>query len=261
MKVGICQLTSVLDYKANLSKVESALQKCNEEACEYLFLPECFLSMSDGRSVSPYVVSTNNLILDEVISLAKKYNVYLVGGSAATRENDLIKNRTYNISSDGELFESYDKIHLFSCELSSKKINEGDIYTSGDKLNLVKINEFIIGQCICFDLRFSQMALEYRKMGANILIYPSAFTVPTGKAHWHSLLRARAIESQCFVIAAAQWGSHNENIKTFGHSLIIDPWGEVLVDAKEGEKVLFTDIDLNLVNEVRKKVPMDAYLK
>ena len=110
---------------------------------------------------------------------------------------------------------------------------------------------------ICFDMRFSELGLHYRMNGAEILTFPAAFTVPTGKAHWHTLLRARAIENQCFVIAAAQWGVHNEKIQTFGHSLVVDPWGDVLLDLTEGEKVGVVDLDFERINFIRHSVLMN----
>ena len=119
---------------------------------------------------------------------------------------------------------------------------------------MIEAGPLKIGLGICFDVRFPEMARGYSKKGANLLTFSSAFTVPTGKAHWHTLVRARAIENQCFVVASAQWGQNNERISTYGHSLVVDPWGEILADAGEGEKVITAELNLDYVQEVRKKV-------
>jgi deaminated glutathione amidase len=133
-------------------------------------------------------------------------------------------------------------------------IDESRVYTRGTKSQMVDVLGFKLGLTICFDLRFPELFRAYSAAGANMLSISSAFTVPTGKAHWHTLVRARAIENQCYVIASAQWGQHNEKISTFGHSLIVDPWGEILADAQEGEKIIFAEVTLEKVEQVRARL-------
>jgi predicted amidohydrolase len=263
MRVGVIQLTSNLDPAINLKKIEGFLEQAKVENATHVFLPECFYSISNGQTPSPYLIEEDKdgPHYEAVKNLAKKFGIALIGGSAATKSSKGILNRSYNFDSKGVDLGHYDKIHLFACDLKNnkgeeKRIFESDIYTSGSELKLIQDGPLKVGLNICFDLRFSEMAYQYRKQGANLLTYPSAFTVPTGKAHWHTLNRARAIESQCFVIASAQWGQHNERIQTFGHSLVIDPWGEILADAGEGEKIVFSDLNLDRVDEVRRSVLM-----
>ena len=119
---------------------------------------------------------------------------------------------------------------------------------------MIEVNQFKIGLSICFDLRFPELFRNYSSQGANVLSISSAFTVPTGKAHWHTLVRARAIENQSYVVASAQWGKHNDKMSTFGHSLVVDPWGEVLVDAEEGEKIVFAEFSLDRIKSVRERL-------
>ncbi|GAB4021866.1 MAG: carbon-nitrogen hydrolase family protein [Bdellovibrio sp.] len=258
IKIGVIQLTSQLDYKVNLEKISSFLEKASQESAKYIFLPECFYSMSDGTKPSPHLINGMDEHYANIQNLAKKYQVYLLAGSAAIKEGDKVKNRAYNFAPDGTDLGQYDKIHLFSCDImrkgEEKRINEADIYTPGQTPQLIQAGPFNIGLGICFDLRFPEQSRDYTMKGANLLTYSSAFTVPTGRAHWHTLLRARAIENQLFVVAPAQWGVHNQRIITYGHSLVIDPWGEVLVDAGEGEKIVFAELDLERVNEVRRSV-------
>ncbi|OUR96175.1 hypothetical protein A9Q84_07385 [Halobacteriovorax marinus] len=260
MKVAIVQITSVLDYKKNLKKLENLLNEIKGQSVQAVFLPECFYSMSNGKGATPHLVAEGNEHYKNIQALARKFDVALIGGTAATMSDGAVVNRAYNFDSSGVDLGFYDKVHLFSCDITKngkrKKINEGDVYTSGKLDKLLEFQKIKIGLGVCVDLRFSEMALRYRNMGAQVLTYSSAFTVPTGKAHWHTLVIARAIESQCFVIASAQWGENNEIIQTFGHSLIVDPWGEILVDLKEGEGISVCDIDLTLIQEVRSQVIM-----
>ncbi|MGB0454540.1 MAG: carbon-nitrogen hydrolase family protein [Bacteriovoracaceae bacterium] len=261
MKVALVQICSSLDYKHNLSVLEGLLKEAKVEGASAAFLPECFYSMSDGTKPSPYLVEFENEHFQKIQSLAKKFNIALIGGSVAYESHEeKVLNRAINLDQNGELINFYDKRNLFAIDLkkneTQKKIVEADIYKSGSKPCMVDFNDWKIGINICFDLRFSELAYEYRKNGAEVLTYASAFTRPTGKAHWKTLLRARAIESQCYVIASAQWGEHNERIKTYGHSMIIDPWGEVLVDLEEGDKVSVVEISKEKVLEVRSQVPM-----
>lgn len=258
MKVGVIQLNSKLDAEQNINKIEELILEGKKDGAEIFFLPECFLSMSDGTKPTPYLMDTGNEWYLKVQMLAKKHGVALVGGSAATvnPNSDKVLNRAYNFDKEGRDLGHYDKIHLFACDLPDKKISEGNIYAHGNQDKLIEVNGVKIGLGICFDLRFSEMALKYRRAGAEILTYASAFTVPTGKAHWHTLLRARAIETQCFVIASAQWGFHNERMQTYGHSLVVDPWGEVLLDLQDGEKVGVVDLDFSSITRVRQSVLM-----
>jgi len=256
MKIGVIQICSALDYKKNLAKLAIFLQEAKEAKVEAVFLPETFYSISDGKKCTPYLVEEGNEHFKNIQNLAKKYSLYILGGSAATRVGDKVVNRNYNFDPEGLLIGIYDKRHLFSCDLGTKVVDEGDLFAAGDKESLIEVGPLKIGLSICFDLRFPAVYQSYKKAGANLLTISSAFTVPTGKAHWHTLLRARAIENQCFVVAAAQWGKNNDKVETYGHSLIIDPWGEVLADACDGEKLIVADIDLLRVEKAAKAIKL-----
>ncbi len=257
MKVAVIQLTSVLDFKTNLKTIRSFLKEAKEKGAVAAFLPEVFYSMSDGITPTPFLVDVGNEHYREIQKLATDFEMALIGGSAAASLKGKIVNRAYNFDKLGRDLGHYDKINLFACDLPNKKISEAKNYTAGSEYKVVELDSTKIGLGICFDMRFSEMGLHYRKAGAQILTYPAAFTVPTGKAHWHTLLRARAIENQCFVIAAAQWGHHNEKIQTYGHSIVIDPWGDILLDLEEGEKVGVVDLDFSKIDLIRHSVLMN----
>lgn len=258
MKIAAIQIQSVLDPKVNLTKIKAQLQEAKNEGVEAAFLPEVFYSMSDGTKPTPYLIETKNEHYEAIRSLAVDSGLYLLGGSAATLYNGKIMNRSYNFSPAGEDLVFYDKMNLFSCDLSKHPsatvIDEGKVYTAGSTPKLVQIKDWKLGLSICFDLRFPELFRSYSAAGANIISISSAFTVPTGKAHWHTLVRARAIENQCYVVASAQWGKHNEKMSTFGHSLIVDPWGETLADAGEGEKFITAEISLERIQGVRERL-------
>lgn len=258
MKIGVIQLCSVLDPALNLEKIQRFLNEAKLQNAKAVFLPEVFYSISDGTVATPYLVEGKNEHYRAIQKLAIESGVYVLGGSAATLDNQKIMNRSYNFAPSGEELLTYDKMNLFSVDLSKHPSNtvvdESKIYTAGNTPKILALDDYRIGLSICFDLRFPELFRSYSYLGANVLSVSSAFTVPTGRAHWHTLLRARAIENQSYVVASAQWGQHNDKISTFGHSLIIDPWGEILVDAQEGEKIIFADLSIKKIEEVRQRL-------
>lgn len=260
MKVALIQITSVLDPKVNLEKIDNLIElaKTHEPKLKGVFLPEVFYSMSDGTKPTPYLIEDNNEHYQNIQEISQKHQVYILGGTAATKVGDKIINRSYNFSPSGELITTYDKIHLFAVNLQGKTkstvINEADVYSSGSELKTFNLEDFKVGLSICFDLRFPELYREYYKQGVDIISISSAFTVPTGKAHWETLLRARAIENQAYVIACDQWGQHNEKLSTYGHSMIIDPWGKVIANCGEGETFAIADIDLELIQKIRTRM-------
>lgn len=256
IRVGVIQITSVQDYQTNLNKIQKLIEEGKFQGAQFFFLPEVFYSMGEGLAPTQYIVEKNNEHYRNIQNLARENEVYLIGGSAATRVDGKIVNRAYNFDPKGNNLGEYDKIHLFACNLKEKQIYESKNYSAGNQTCMITAGGLKVGINICFDLRFCEQSAHYRKMGAHVLTYASAFTVPTGRAHWHTLLRARAIENQCFVIASAQWGIHNERTQTFGHSLVIDPWGEILLDLGEGEKVEVVTLDLSKIDLIRQSVLM-----
>lgn len=258
MKIALVQMESKLDPAHNLGVIRRFMTEAKANGARAVFLPEVFYSISDGLTPTPYLVEGENEHWRTVRSLAVDHGVYLLGGSVATRENGAILNRSYNFAPDGTELGRYDKMNLFACDLSKHPsatvIDEGKTYTAGKSPLMIDVEGWKFGVSICFDLRFPELFRWYSSQGAEALTVSSAFTVPTGKAHWHTLVRARAIENQCYVIACGQWGEHNARIKTYGHSLVVDPWGEVLADAGEGERVVYAELDKERLKQVRQRL-------
>jgi deaminated glutathione amidase len=170
---------------------------------------------------------------------------------------DKIANRSFLIKPDGQIAARYDKIHMFDVQLpNGESYRESKNFQPGDRAVLAELPWGRLGLTICYDLRFPTLYRALAKAGASFIAVPSAFTVPTGQAHWHTLLRARAIESQCFIFAAAQAGEHENGRKTFGHSLVISPWGEILAEGDGVHpSVIFADVELEAIAEARRRVP------
>jgi len=257
MKVALFQFSSQLDYKENLAKIDLAAKEAHKHEAKALFLPECFYSFSDGKSITPHLVKWNNEHFKNIMNIAQANDIYLLGGSVVFEEDEKIFNRSVNFSNTGEFITHYDKINLFSINDPSITVDESKLYKKGKELKTFEIDQYKIGLNICFDLRFSDLAFGYKNSGCNILSYSSAFTYRTGKDHWEILLRARAIETQTFVIACNQCGLHNNAVRTYGHSMIIDPWGEVLSKAGDSEELIFANLDLDLVKSVKNRISMD----
>lgn len=265
MKICAIQINSTLDPHKNLEKIQGFITEAKQKEPELkaVFLPEVFYSISDGKTPTTYLIDGENEHYENIRQLAIKNNVYLLGGSAATRHEGKVMNRSYNFSPEGELLGYYDKIHLFRINLKEGKatdttLDERNLYAEGNELKSIKFDEFHLGLAICFDLRFPEMFRKLFSQGVNVFTISSAFTIPTGKAHWKTLVRARAIENQSYVIACNQWGRHNDDLNSYGHSLIVDPWGQVLAECEEGENILFADISMDEINKVRARMDMSV---
>lgn len=263
MKIAAIQIQSVLDPAVNLTTIRKFLVEAKSNGVTAVFLPEVFYSMSDGTKPTPYLVEGKNQHYDAIRRLAVDSGLYILGGSAATNDDGKIMNRSYNFGPNGSELTTYDKMNLFRVDLSKHPsqtvVDEAKVYTAGNTPKMIDVNGFKVGLSICFDLRFPEVFRAYSAKGANVLSISSAFTVPTGKAHWHTLVRARAIENQSYVVASAQWGKHNEKMSTFGHSLIVDPWGEILADAGEGEGIIYADLSLEKIESVRARMNVLTY--
>ncbi len=266
VKIAMIQISSVLEPDINLEQIDALIlaAKAEQPELEAIVLPEVFYSMSDGSCATPYLIEADNEHYQRIQNIAMKHQLYLLGGSAATAENGKVLNRSYNFSPKGELIQFYDKINLFAVNLKEKEEsavhNESTIYQSGKDLKTFDLAGFKFGLTICFDVRFPELFRKYFAMGVNVFTVSSAFTVPTGKAHWKTLLRARAIENQAYVIACAQWGKHNEKIQTYGHSIVFDPWGDVVAELEDGEGFVNFELSIDRIKQIRRRMDMTSQI-
>ncbi|CAL8108947.1 unnamed protein product [Orchesella dallaii] len=265
--VACIQLCCTEDKDKNFETARSLILQAKKKNAKMIFLPEAFDFIGRSKEESAQLSDTmGGPLITSYQKLAKEQEVWLSLGGFHERQDELrdgkipwMTNNHVLIDSTGEIKSVYQKVHLFDVVIPEDNVvlKESSFIRGGKKM--IKPEKTPVGNLglgICYDLRFPEFALSLRMMGADVITYPSAFTVPTGQAHWEALLRARAIETQCFVIAAAQTGHHNEKRSSYGHSLIIDPWGKVLADAKKEVGVITADLDLNQIASVRKKMPV-----
>lgn len=258
MKVAVVQLNTNNDKQGNLSKTSHFITKAAKDGADLVSLPEFFNFMGEDTTEKDYIESIPGGESTHLLSnLAKKHRIYIHSGSMReVHTNEKSYNTSLVFNPDGEIIGKYRKIHLFDSEIEGMPVyKESDIIESGDKLALVDLPIGKAGLTICYDLRFPEMYRNYALSDVKVLFVPSAFTSYTGMLHWEVLLRARAIENQCYVIAANQFGSHVPGKSRFGNSMIIDPWGTVLARASEGEGVIMAELNPSLVETARQNIP------
>lgn len=264
MKVALLQLTSSDDPAENLQTIKTMLAKAAGQDAGFICTPEVSNCVSMNRTHQNAVLQDqeNDLTLAGLRTAAKDHGVWLSIGSLALKggAGGRFVNRSFLINPQGDIVATYDKMHMFDVQVSDDEVyTESSGYAPGNQAVVVDAGFAKIGLTICYDLRFPYLHRALAQAGADIILVPSAFAVPTGQAHWEPLLRARAIETGCFVIAAAQSGTHAASSgkarKTFGHSLVVSPWGEVLSDAGTTRDITFVDLDLSDVQKARKRIP------
>ena len=263
-RVALFQSRSGIDPAANAARLVDAVREAAAGGAAMLFTPEMsgMLDRDRERALAKARSEDDDIVLSAVRDAARQCGIWVHLGSLALKsEGERLVNRGFVIDASGEVRGRYDKIHLFDVDLpTGESWRESAMYQAGSEAVVVPGTPVgTLGLTICYDLRFPALFQRLSEAGADVIAVPAAFTVPTGKAHWQVLLRARAIESACFVVAAAQAGRHEDGRDTYGHSLVADPWGEVLVEAGEDRGVTFAGIDLAAVAEVRGRIPVIAH--
>ena len=260
MRIAIHQSRTGIDPAANARALIDAVNQAKAGGADMLFTPEMsgLLDQKRERAAAHLCGEADDIVLAALRSAAAKAGIWIHLGSLALKggAGDRLVNRGFIVDDHGAIRARYDKIHLFDVDLpTGESWRESAAYAPGDRSVVATTPWAKVGLSICYDLRFPDLYRALSNAGAELLSVPAAFTVPTGSAHWHVLLRARAIEAGAFVVAAAQWGDHEDGRATFGHSLAVDPWGEVLLDMGEGEGVGFADLDIARLADVRARIP------
>lgn len=261
MRIALFQARTGIDPEANRRALVAAIEEAAVGGAAMLFTPEMsgLLDRDRARAGAVLRSEAEDRVLAAVREAASRCGIWVHLGSlalAGERADGRLVNRGFVIDGEGEIRARYDKMHLFDVDLpTGESWRESAAYAPGEEACLVDTPAGRLGLTICYDLRFPDLFRTLTDAGATIVSVPAAFTVPTGKAHWHVLLRARAIEAGVFVVAAAQGGQHEDGRETYGHSLVIDPWGEVLLDMGGTNGVAFADIDPAKVEEVRQRLP------
>ena len=258
-KVGLIAMRSGCDPRANLSAVLSAIDQAKRAGADYVQTPEMtnVLESKRDRLLANIVTDDNDPTLATLREVARKLAIYIHIGSLAIKASpEKAVNRSFLIDRKGDIAARYDKIHMFDVDLTGgESYRESNTYRAGELAVVADLPWGRLGLTVCYDLRFPALYRALAEAGASFLAIPSAFTRQTGEAHWHVLLRARAIENGCFVLAAAQGGKHESGRETFGHSLIIDPWGRILAEGGTEPGVVMAEIDPAEVAAARAKIP------
>jgi deaminated glutathione amidase len=258
-RVACLQMQTGNDLAANLDTVRTMARAAALDGARFVLTPEYSLMMDgSGRIMRERALEPDGTpALPGLQALAKELSVWLLVGSLTLKTGaERIANRSYLIAADGSVVASYDKIHMFDVTLpDGKVIRESSAYCPGDRATVADTPWGKIGLTVCYDLRFPQLYRALAKAGARYLTIPSSFQRATGKVHWHTLIKARAIENACFVFAPAMCGEHPGNRTTYGHSLIVDPWGDVLADGGDQPGIVYADVDPARVDYVRTMLP------
>ena len=260
LKVAAIQMCSGVDPSKNAATLETLVGEAAKRGATYIQTPEMTGAVQRDRPglMSVLKPEAQDLIVKAASALAAKHSIFLhIGSTAIARGDGKIANRAFLFGPDGGEICQYDKLHMFDVDLDNgESWRESKVYHPGDAARVANLPFANLGFAICYDLRFPQLFRAEALAGANILTAPAAFTKQTGEAHWEILIRARAIENGAFLVAAAQAGLHEDGRETFGHSMIVDPWGRIVASAGgEGEAVVLGEIELGSVADARAKVP------
>lgn len=260
MKIAALQMRSGLDPQANMAALEALLAEAAAAGAQYALTPEVTMVFPENRGQLTSVAAPfeGHPQLQRVGELARQHGMHVhIGSLAVPLPDGRFANRSVLFGPDGAIIATYDKIHLFDADIAGlNAYRESATYAGGTQAVTAPLGPFTLGLSICYDMRFPKLYNSLANAGATLMAVPAAFTVPTGQAHWHVLLRARAIETGSYVIAAAQGGQHPNGRATYGHSLVIDPWGRVIAELAHDEPgVLVAEIVPELVREVRERIP------
>jgi len=261
MRAALFQANTGIDPLLGARALVEAVERAAGEGADMLFTPEMseVLDRDRARAKGTIVAEDQDVALAAVREAAAKHKLWVHLGSLALKGGSDVRNanRAFVIDDTGAIRARYDKLHLFDIDLpGGQSIRESEAYAPGKQAVAVDTPWGRLGLAICYDLRFPDLFRTLSDAGATMLAIPAAFTVPTGKAHWHVLMRARAIEASAFVIAAAQTGQHADGRATYGHSLVVDPWGEVVLDMGEAPGVAVVEIDPSRLADVRAQIPV-----
>jgi len=259
LRIACLQMNSGNEFAANLTVFDAMAREAAASGAEFILSPEYFLMMDGtGRVMREAALDEHGEpALSAVTALARELAVWLLAGSLTLKAGDgRMFNRSFLISAEGRVVATYDKIHMFDVTLpDGKVIRESSAYRSGERAVLAETPWGRLGMTVCYDLRFPALFRTLAQAGAGFISVPSSFQRQTGKAHWHTLVRARAIENECFILAPAMCGDHPGNRQSFGHTLVVDPWGEVIAEGGESPEIVYAEIEPRRVAKVRSMIP------
>lgn len=261
-KIGVCQMKVVDSAEENLKKAEMMIADASQRGADLVVLPEMFICPYEHEAFKREAQPEGGAVFQNLERIAREYNVYLVAGSVPELDGDAIYNTSYIFDPHGHLIGKHRKIHLFDIDVPGKiRFFESDTLTSGNELTVVDTVFGKIGVAICFDIRFAELFREMAVEGAHAIVVPAAFNETTGPAHWELTFRMRAVDQQLFMVGCAPALNEEADYHSWGHSLVVNPWGEVMEGLKREEGLILQVVQLREVEDVRNRLPiMKEYL-
>lgn len=258
IKLALCQMNVVDDKKTNLKKAGSMIAESVKKNADFIILPEMFnCPYSNEKFIEYGEKEHESYTLNEISRLADENNVYILAGSIPERESDKLYNTSYLFDKTGQVIAKHRKMHLFDIDVKDRiTFKESDVLTAGDEFTIADTEFGKIGIGICYDIRFVELARIMVEEGALVLVYPGAFNQTTGPAHWELLFRSRALDNQVFCIGVAPALNEDASYHSYGHSIVTNPWGEVVAEASEKEELIICEIDLDEIKKVREELPI-----
>jgi len=246
------------DKALNLNNAIKAIEECVTKGANIVCLPEMFNCPYSNDSFGPYSEAIpNGSVCQQLLQTAKNNNVYIVGGSIPEKLDSKLYNTSMVFDTSGKMIAKHQKLHLFDIDIPGQiTFKESETLTAGDSLTMFDTKYGKIGVGICYDIRFAEMAMSMRAAGCKLLIYPGAFNMTTGPAHWELLARSRALDNQCFVAITSPSRNPDSTYQAWGHSTVVNPWGEVIATTDHNPGIVMTDVDLSKVEEIRGNIPI-----
>lgn len=258
IKLALCQMNVVDDKKANLDKASSMISQSVDKNADFIVLPEMFnCPYSNDKFIEYSEEEGDSTTLNLISKLACDNNVYILAGSIPEKKDDKLYNTSYLFDKNGSVIAKHRKMHLFDIDVKNKiTFKESDVLTAGDEFTVTDTEFGKIGIGICYDVRFVELARIMAEKGASVLFYPGAFNQTTGPAHWELLFRSRALDNQIFCVGVAPALNKDASYHSYGHSIVTNPWGEVITQADEKEELIVCEIDLSEIKKVREELPV-----
>ena len=258
LKIALCQINVVDNKKENIENAKSMILKAIQENTDFIVLPEMFNCPYENEKFIEYCEEENtSYTLSEISKLANKNNIYILAGSIPEKEENKVYNTSYLFDKNGSIIAKHRKMHLFDIDVKGKiYFKESDTLSPGNQVTIAKTEFGKIGIGICYDIRFPELARLMVENGAQILFYPGAFNMTTGPAHWELTFRTRALDNQVYCVGVAPALNKNANYHSYGHSIITNPWGEIVTQLDEKENIKIVEIDLEEIKKVREELPL-----
>ena len=258
IKLALCQMNVVDNKEENIKSAELMINHGVSQNADFIVLPEMFnCPYSNDKFIEYGEDEKTSRTLNAISSLASENNVYILAGSIPEKENDKLYNTSYLFDRNGNIIAKHRKMHLFDIDVKDRiTFKESDVLTAGNEFTIAETEFGKVGIGICYDIRFPELARVMVEKGALILFYPGAFNMTTGPAHWELLFRSRALDNQAFCVGVAPALNEDANYHSYGHSIIANPWGEILAQGDYGEKVIISEIDLSEIKTIREELPL-----